>query len=49
MIGQEGIGSGAPSPGAGRGTIDFVSAGPGAGPHIFSANFRLEPFIVPRR
>jgi hypothetical protein len=49
MIGQEGIGSGAPSPGAGRGTIEFVSAGPGAGPHIFSANFRMEPFIVPRR
>jgi hypothetical protein len=48
LIAQEGIGSGAPAPGAGRGFIHFVSAGPGAGPHIFSANFRLEPFIVPQ-
>jgi prepilin-type N-terminal cleavage/methylation domain-containing protein len=49
LIGQEGIGLLAGASGAGRGTIEFVSGGPGAGPHIFSANFRLEPFIVPRR
>ncbi len=48
LIGREGRGLLAGAPGAGRGTIEFVS-GPGAGPHIFSADFRLEPFIVPRR
>lgn len=49
LIGREGKGLLAGAPGAGRATIEFVSGGPGAGPHIFSADFRLEPFIVPRR
>lgn len=48
LIGREGKGLLAGAPGPGRGTIEFVGAGPGAGPHIFGANFRLEPFIVPR-
>jgi hypothetical protein len=48
LIGREGKGLLASPPGPGRATIEFVSGGPGAGPHIFSANFRLEPFIVPR-
>jgi len=48
LIGREGKGLLAGAPGPGRATIEFASGGPGAGPHIFSANFRLEPFIVPR-
>jgi prepilin-type N-terminal cleavage/methylation domain-containing protein len=49
LIGREGKGLLAGAPGAGRATIEFVSGGPGAGPHIFSANLRLEPFVVERR
>lgn len=49
LIGREGKGLLAGASGAGRGTIEFVGGGPGAGPHIFSANLRLEPFIVSRR
>lgn len=49
MIGQEAIGSNAPSAGAGRGSINFTRPSPQAEPHIFSGNFRLQPFMIPRR
>ena len=49
LIGQEAIGSNAPSAGAGRGSINFTRPSPEAEPHIFSANFRLQPFMIPRR
>jgi prepilin-type N-terminal cleavage/methylation domain-containing protein len=49
LIGQEAIGSNAPSAGAGRGSINFTRPSPDAEPHIFSANFRLQPFMIPRR
>ena len=49
LIGQESIGSNAPSAGAGRGSINFTRPSPEAEPHIFSANFRLQPFMIPRR
>jgi prepilin-type N-terminal cleavage/methylation domain-containing protein len=48
FIGQEGRGLLAGAPGVGRGAIEFVSAGPGGGPHIFSADLGILPYIERR-
>jgi prepilin-type N-terminal cleavage/methylation domain-containing protein len=48
LIGQEGTGLLAGAPGTGRGKFKF-GTGPGGGPHIFSGNLQLDPFVVPRK
>jgi hypothetical protein len=47
VIAQEGTGLLAGAPGTGRASINFATS-PGAGPHTFSANLPLEPFVAPR-
>lgn len=47
LIAQDGAGLLAGAPGTGQGNIMF--GGPSGGPHVFSGDFSLQPFVMPKR